>query len=50
MRRPLPVRFSGVNRLIGVRWLEALPYPKTFTVDRKADVKQYFKLSYQRDP
>ncbi|MBW6423401.1 iron ABC transporter substrate-binding protein [Rhizobium sp. XQZ8] len=37
----------GVNRLIGVRWLEALLYPKAFTVDLKGDVKQFFKLFYQ---
>ena len=37
----------GVNRLIGVRWLEALLYPKAFTVDLKADVKKFFKLFYQ---
>lgn len=39
----------GVNRLIGVRWLEALLYPKVFNVDLKADVKQFFKLYYQVD-
>lgn len=39
----------GVNRLIGVRWLEALLYPKAFTVDLKADVRQFFKLFYQVD-
>ncbi|MCL6708999.1 iron ABC transporter substrate-binding protein [Pseudomonas sp. R2.Fl] len=39
----------GVNRLIGVRWLEALLYPATFPVDLRADVKQFFKLYYQVD-
>ncbi|MFB9949877.1 iron ABC transporter substrate-binding protein [Rhizobium puerariae] len=40
----------GVNRLIGVRWLEALLYPKVFDVDLKADVHRFFKLYYQVDP
>lgn len=39
----------GVNRLIGVRWLEALLYPKTFDVDLRADVRQFFRLYYQVD-
>lgn len=37
----------GINRLIGIRWLEALLYPKTFDVDLKADVQKFFKLFYQ---
>lgn len=37
----------GINRLIGIRWLEALLYPKTFDIDLKADVRNFFKLFYQ---
>lgn len=39
----------GINRLIGIRWLEALLYPKTFGGDLKADVRTFFKLFYQVD-
>lgn len=39
----------GINRLIGVRWLEALFYPEAFEVDLQSDVKQFFKLFYQLD-
>ena len=37
----------GVNRLIGISWLEALFYPKAFQVDLKGDVQAFFKLFYQ---
>lgn len=37
----------GINRLIGIRWLEALLYPKTFNGDLKAEVRTFFKLFYQ---
>jgi iron complex transport system substrate-binding protein len=39
----------GINRLIGIRWLEALLYPKAFPGDLRADVKTFFKLFYQVD-
>ncbi len=37
----------GINRLIGIRWLEMLLYPKTFDGDLNAEVKAFFKLFYQ---
>ncbi|TWF52287.1 iron ABC transporter substrate-binding protein [Neorhizobium alkalisoli] len=39
----------GINRLLGVSWLEALLYPKAFNVDLKSDTKSFFKLFYQVD-
>jgi iron complex transport system substrate-binding protein len=39
----------GINRLIGIRWLEALLYPKAFDIDLKAEVTHFFKLFYQVD-
>lgn len=39
----------GVNRLIGVRWLERLLYPKLFRSDFTDDVKTFYKLFYQVD-
>ena len=39
----------GVNRLIGIRWLEALLYPKTFDLDLKAETQKFYKLFYQVD-
>lgn len=39
----------GINRMIGIRWLEALLYPKAFPGDLRADVKTFFKLFYQVD-
>ncbi|ENN89456.1 periplasmic binding protein [Rhizobium freirei PRF 81] len=39
----------GVNRLIGVRWLEKLLYPKLFRSDFAGDVKEFYKLFYQVD-
>lgn len=39
----------GINRLIGIRWLEAILYPKVFDVDLSSDVKGFFKLFYQVD-
>jgi iron complex transport system substrate-binding protein len=39
----------GINRLIGIAWLERLFYPKVFTCDLKAEVRDFFKLFYQVD-
>lgn len=39
----------GINRLIGISWLEHLFYPKQFTGDLKADVREFFALFYQVD-
>lgn len=39
----------GINRLIGIRWLEAVLYPNTFGDDFKGDVRAFFKLFYQVD-
>lgn len=39
----------GINRLIGISWLEHLFYPKQFTDDLKAEVRDFFKLFYQVD-
>lgn len=39
----------GVNRLLGVRWLEKLLYPKLFRSDFTDDVKTFYKLFYQVD-
>lgn len=39
----------GINRLIGIAWLERLFYPKVFTGDLKAEVRDFFKLFYQVD-
>lgn len=37
----------GVNRLIGVRWLEALLYPNQSNTDFRSDVRGFFTLFYQ---
>jgi iron complex transport system substrate-binding protein len=39
----------GINRLIGIRWLETLLYPKTFEHDLKAETRKFYKLFYQVD-
>ena len=39
----------GINRLIGISWLEHLFYPKQFTGDLKADMREFFALFYQVD-
>lgn len=39
----------GINRLIGISWLEHLFYPKQFTGDLKVDVREFFTLFYQVD-
>ena len=37
----------GVNRLIGIRWLEHLFYPDTFNGDLRSDVRTFYNLFYQ---
>jgi iron complex transport system substrate-binding protein len=39
----------GINRLIGIRWLETLFYPTVFQGDLRADVATFFKRFYQVD-
>ena len=39
----------GINRLIGVRWLEHVLYPDQFGGDLRSDVRAFFKLFYQVD-
>jgi len=39
----------GINRLIGIAWLERLFYPTVFTGDLKGEVRDFFKLFYQVD-
>ncbi len=39
----------GINRLLGVRWMEKLLYPKLFRSDFSDDVKEFYKLFYQVD-
>lgn len=39
----------GINRLIGVAWLENLFYPDVFKVDLASEVRGFFKLFYQVD-
>src|SRR5262245_56239236 len=39
----------GVNRLIGVRWLMSLLYPKQFPDDLRAVTRDFYKLFYQVD-
>lgn len=39
----------GINRLIGISWLEHLFYPKQLTGGLKADVREFFTLFYQVD-
>lgn len=40
----------GVNRLMGVIWLEGLLYPKTFDIDVPAEVRDFYNEFYQVDP
>ncbi len=37
----------GVNRLIGIRWLQKLFYPDRFTNDLRQDVQEFYRLFYQ---
>src|SRR5215475_4225331 len=39
----------GVNRLIGVRWLTSILYPKQFPENLQATTRQFYKLFYQVD-
>ncbi|KAA0699246.1 iron ABC transporter substrate-binding protein [Neorhizobium sp. P12A] len=39
----------GINRLIGIAWLEKLLYPKVFTFDLSGEVRNFYKLFYQVD-
>jgi iron complex transport system substrate-binding protein len=39
----------GVNRLIGIAWLEKLFYPEVFTDDLSAEIRDFYKLFYQVD-
>jgi iron complex transport system substrate-binding protein len=39
----------GVNRLIGVRWLMSILYPKQFPEDLRAITRDFYKLFYQVD-
>jgi iron complex transport system substrate-binding protein len=39
----------GVNRLIGVRWLTSILYPKQFTESLQEITRQFYKLFYQVD-
>lgn len=37
----------GVNRMIGIKWLEHILYPDTFKIDLASEIKAFFKLFYQ---
>jgi iron complex transport system substrate-binding protein len=39
----------GVNRLIGVRWLASLLYPKLFPEDLRAVTRDFYKRFYHVD-
>jgi iron complex transport system substrate-binding protein len=39
----------GINRLIGIAWLEKLFYPQAFSDDLSAEVRAFYKLFYQVD-
>jgi len=39
----------GVNRLIGVRWLTSILYPKQFPESLQETTRQFYKLFYQVD-
>jgi iron complex transport system substrate-binding protein len=39
----------GVNRLIGVRWLTSILYPKQFPDNLQETTQQFYKLFYQVD-
>jgi iron complex transport system substrate-binding protein len=39
----------GVNRLIGVRWLLSVLYPKEFPEDLRDTTRNFYKLFYQVD-
>ncbi|MCZ7481320.1 iron ABC transporter substrate-binding protein [Agrobacterium rhizogenes] len=37
----------GVNRMIGIKWLEHVLYPEKFKIDLTSEIKSFFKLFYQ---
>lgn len=37
----------GVNRMIGIKWLEHILYSDTFKIDLASEIKSFFKLFYQ---
>lgn len=37
----------GINRLIGVTWLENLLYPDVFRLDMNTEISEFFRLFYQ---
>ena len=39
----------GVNRLIGVRWLTSILYPKQFPEDLRGITRDFYKRFYQVD-
>ena len=39
----------GINRLIGIVWLETLFYPSTVSVDLSDEVRRFYSLFYQVD-
>lgn len=39
-------RPSGVNRIVGIRWLSGLLYPSYLTFDVDTEVKEFFRLFY----
>src|SRR5262245_14638668 len=39
----------GVNRLIGVRWLTSILYPRQFPESLQDTTRQFYKLFYQVD-
>jgi iron complex transport system substrate-binding protein len=40
----------SVNRLIGLRWLGAVLYPRLFSEDLRADTRDFYALFYHRAP
>ncbi len=40
----------GVNRVIGIRWLAKLLYPRLFPEDLRAETKRFYELFYQQAP
>jgi iron complex transport system substrate-binding protein len=39
----------GVNRVIGIKWLERVLYPDKFKIELTSEIKSFFKLFYQVD-
>lgn len=40
----------GVNRIIGLRWLAKLLYPRLFPEDLRAETKRFYELFYHQAP